>query len=68
MEEDYWKKRDSTNVHSFISKYEDEVIYVIPKGHDDVYMVIHDSAHEYTGSIKNYDKEGFEKIYNIKLD
>lgn len=45
MERD-WTPMSDTNVKRFISKYEDEVIYVIQTGFQDNWMVVFEDAHE----------------------
>ena len=41
-----WTPISDVNVKRFISKFEDEVIYVIQTGFQDTWMVIFEDAHE----------------------
>lgn len=63
-----YKEIPSVEVRRFMSPYEDEIIYIIKTGFNDLYMSLHEDAHEMSlGTVFTGRKEEIEKQYNITL-
>jgi hypothetical protein len=63
-----WNKISNTTVQRFISENEDEIIYVIKNGYENMYTVVFEDAYD-INSIPNYSgsKENVEEKFNIRL-
>lgn len=67
MERD-WTPMSDINVKRFISKYEDELIYVIQTGFQDTWMAVFEDAHEMRlGKTILGTKEYIEQQFKIEL-
>jgi hypothetical protein len=63
-----WTPMSDISVKRFISKYEDEVIYIIQTGFQDNWMVVFEDAHETSvGHILLGTKEEIEQKFKIEL-
>lgn len=63
-----YKPMSDISVKRFISKYEDEVIYVIHTGFQDTWMVVFEDAHEMSlGRTVLGTKEEIKQQFNIEL-